>query len=191
MTMLAGCTKDEAILYGLSMSGLVIRTPEVASFYLEVFSQHPKEFVTYKMLRMQGDILTKGQLQLLGIRANAKISRQFYETLNDEGLLAPAESAVIIAISISNAVCTRIDLHEMLAAMGPEQLVQAVPSNMAAGPCEKAVPLSSYRLKASEAILFPLSDCDKVGQCACRWVLDDNQHCDESRPDLSERQSLE
>jgi hypothetical protein len=171
--MRAGCTKDEAILYGLAVSGLVIRTPEVASFYLETFSRHPDEFVTYKMLRMKGDILTKGQLQHLGIRTNTKISRQFYETLNDEGLLDPVESACIIAISISNAVCTRKDVHKLLAVMGPHQLLRAEPSNMAAGPCANAVRLSSLRVKASEAILFPLPDCDKGGQCACQWTMDD------------------
>jgi hypothetical protein len=169
--MLAGCTRNEAILYGLAMSGLVIRTPQVASFYLEAFSRHPDEFVTYNMLRMRGDILTKGQLQLLGIHTNTKISRQFYETLNDEGLLDPTQAAVSIAVTISNAVCTRRDVHKLLAATGPDQLLQAVPSNMAAGACAYAVRLSSIRIKASESTLFPLEDCDKGEQCGCRWTL--------------------
>jgi hypothetical protein len=174
--MLAGCTKEEAIFYGLAMSGLVIRTPEVASFYIESFARHPEEFVTYKMLRMKGDILTKGQLQLLGLRTNTKISRQFYETLSDEGLLDPVEAATVIALSISNAVCTRRDVHRLLAAMGPNHLLRVEPSNMAAGPCANVVRLSGVRFKASEAILFPLPGCDKGGQCACRWTLDDMNH---------------
>lgn len=189
--MQAGCTKDEAILYGLAMSGLVIRTSEVSSFYLVIFSRHPDEFVTYKMLRMKGDILTKGQLQLLGIRTNTKISRQFYETLNDEGLLDPAESAVIIATSISNALCSRRDVHKLLVAMGPDQTLRASPSNMAAGPCANAIQLSSVPVRVSEAILFPLPGCDKGGQCGCLWTLDGMQHCDENRDALSDRLSLE
>lgn len=172
MMMLAGCTKEEAIIYGLAMSGLVIRTPDVASFYIETFARHPNEFVTYKMLRMRGDILSKGQLQLLGIRTNTKISRQFYETLNDEGLLDPAEAAVIIATSVSNALCSRKDVHELLAAMGPDQTLRVSPSNMAAGPCANAIQLSSVPIKVSEAVLFPLPGCDKFGQCGCLWTLD-------------------
>lgn len=188
--MQAGCTKDEAILYGLEMSGLVIRTPEVASFYRETFSKHPDEFVTYKELRTKGDILTKSQLKLLDIRTNTKVSRQFYETLNDEGLLDPIESAGTIAISISNAVCSRRDIRRLLAAMGPDQGLRAQPSNMAAGPCANAVKLSEYRLKASEAILFPLQECDKAGQCACFWTLD-TIFADEDDPEQSSsRQNL-
>lgn len=179
--MLAGCTKEEAIIYGLTVSGLVIRTPEVAWFYIGAFSDHPREFVTYKILRMKGDILTKGQLQLLGLRSNSKISKQFYETLSDEGLSDPLESAVTIAVSISNAVCTRHDVHRLVAAMGPNQLLRVEPSRMAAGPCAEAIRLSQSQSKASEAILFPLQGCDKRGQCACRWslgsmCLDDMNH---------------
>jgi hypothetical protein len=189
--MLAGCTREEAIIYGLAMSGLVIRTPEVVSFYIESFAHHPEEFVTYKMLRIKGDLLTKGQLQILGIRTNAKISRQFYETLNDEGLLDPVESAVNIAISISNAVCSRREIHRLLAAMGPDQLLQAIPSNMAAGPCANAVRLSSVLLKASEAILFPLRGCDRRGQCACLWTLASMQLDDMDHEPMASRLSLE
>jgi hypothetical protein len=170
--MLAGCTLDEAIIYGLAMSGLVIRTPQVASFYIETFTHHSETFVTYKMLRMQGDLLTKSQLQLLGLRTNTKISRQFYETLNDDGLRDPFESAATIAISISNAICSRRNIHRLLDAMGPDQMLVATPSNMAAGPCTNAVRISNLRLKASEAVLFPLQGCDKGAQCACRWTLD-------------------
>jgi hypothetical protein len=189
--MLAGCTREEAIIYGLAMSGLVIRTPEVVSFYIESFAHHPTEFVTYKILRIKGDLLTKGQLQILGIRTNTKISRQFYETLNDEGLLDPVESAVNIAISISNALCSRREIHRLLAAMGPDQLLQVIPSNMAAGPCANVVILSSVVLKASEAILFPLRGCDRRGQCACLWTLASILKDDKRRAALSERLSLE
>jgi hypothetical protein len=189
--MLAGCAKEEAIIYGLAMSGLVIRTPDVAAFYIESFARHPDEFVTYKMLRMRGDILTKGQLQLLGIRTNIKISRQFYETLNDEGLLDPSESAVIIATSISSALCSRRDVHKLLAALGPDQTLRASPSNMAAGPCENANRLSSVPVRVSEAVLFPLSGCDKVGQCGCLWTLDRVQQGHANRAALSDRLLLE
>jgi hypothetical protein len=176
--MLAGCAKEEAIIYGLAMSGLVIRTPDVAAFYIESFARHPDEFVTYKMLRMRGDILTKGQLQLLGIRTNIKISRQFYETL-------------IIATSISSALCSRRDVHKLLAAMGPDQTLRASPSNMAAGPCENANRLSSVPVRVSEAVLFPLSGCDKVGQCGCLWTLDRVQQGHANRAALSDRLLLE
>ncbi len=189
--MFAGCAKEEAIIYGLTMSGLVIRTPDVASFYIESFARHPNEFVTYKMLRMRGDILTKGQLQLLGIPTNTKISRQFYETLNDEGLLDPTEAAVIIATSVSNALCSRRDVHKLLAAMGPDQPLRTLPSNMAAGPCANAIRLSSLPVRVSEAVLFPLPGCDKVGQCGCLWTLDRMLQGDENGAALSDRLSLE
>jgi hypothetical protein len=189
--MLAGCTKEESIIYGLSMSGLVIRTPEVVPFYLESFAHHPEEFVTYKMLRKKGDLLTKSQLQLLGIRTNTKISRQFYQTLNDEGLLDPVEAAVNIAISISNAVCSRRKIHSLRAVMGPDQLLQAIPSNMAAGPCANSVKLSSLQLKASEAILFPLRGCDRQGQCGCLWTLASMQFDDMDHEPMASRLSLE
>ena len=171
--MLAWCTKDEAILYGLSVSGLVIRTPDVADFYLQAFDLHPDEFVTYKILRMRGDILSKGQLQLLGLRTNTKISRQFYETLNDEGLSDPFDAAVNIAINIANAIHSRRDVHKLLSVFGPEQALRALPSNMAAGPCVDATRLSNIRVRAKEAPLFPLQTCNKGGQCACMWTLDD------------------
>ncbi len=173
------------------MSGFVIRTPQVASFYIETYAKHPETFVTYKMLRMQGDLLTKGQLQLLGLRTNTKVSRQFYETLNDDGLLDPFESAAIIAISISNAICSRRDIHRLFDAMGPDQMLRAIPSNMAAGPCAAASQLSSLSLKANEAVLFPLQGCDKGAQCGCRWTLDNIFSDDDDQVSLPSRLSLE
>ena len=173
------------------MSGLVIRTPEVASFYVETFADHPDTFVTYKMLRMQGDLLTKGQLQLLGLRTNTKISRQFYETLNDEGLIDPFNSACAIALSISNTICSRRDIHRLFNAMGPHHKLRAIPSNMAAGPCVNAIKLGGVRLKANEAMLFPLPGCDRGGQCACRWTLDNIFFEDEDHAPLSSQLQLE
>lgn len=190
-TMLAGCTIDEAIIYGLALSGLVIRTPEVASFYIKTFSHHPEPFVTYKILRMQGDLLTKGQLQLLGLRTNTKISRQFYETLNDDGLVDPFESACAIGLSISNAICSRRDIRRLLSAIGTDQLLRGIPSNMAAGPCIDAVKLSHLKFKASEAVLFPLQGCNKGGQCGCRWTLDSDFFDDEEQAALPPNLSLE
>jgi hypothetical protein len=189
--MLAGCSTDEAIIYGLATSRLVIRTPEVARFYVDIFAHHPENFVTYKVLRMQGDLLTKGQLQLLGLRTNTKISRQFYETLNDDGLLDPFESAATIAINISNAICSQRDIHRLFDAMGPDQMLRAIPSNMAAGPCAAARQLSSLSLKANEAVLFPLQGCDKGAQCGCRWTLDNIFIDDDDQGSLPSRLSLE
>jgi hypothetical protein len=169
--MLAGCSKEEAIVYGLTVSGLVIRTEEVANFYLAAFERHPDEFVTYKNLRMKGDLLSKGQLQLLGLRQNVKLSKQFYETLDDEGLKDPLESAVVIGINIASAIHSRERVHKLLSIFGPERSLRLIPSSLAAGPCAEATQQSAVAVKAKEARLCPFATCDKRGQCGCLWTL--------------------
>lgn len=56
--------------------------------------------------------------------------------------------------------------------LGPATRVRLVPSNMAAGPCAKAVAYARTDILACEAEILPLSGCDKGVQCGCLYRLE-------------------
>lgn len=160
-------TRDEAIAYAVSLSGLVNDQPGTLAFYRATFADHPSRFVTYDDLRKQGDLLDKESLKALGLRANVKLSRQFLATLNDRGRADPIGAACVIGLAISVALCTLGDLANMEAAGINRAKFHA--SNMAAGPCGAADKLDGQSITLSGAPMLPFETCPHPGQCGCTY----------------------
>ncbi len=160
-------TRDDAIAYAVSLSGLVNEQPGTLAFYRATFADHPSRFVTYDDLRKQGDLLDQESLKALGLRANVKLSRQFLATLNDRGCADPIGAACVIGLAISVALCTLHDLANMGAAGINGAKFRA--SNMAAGPCTAAAKLDGQTIPISDAPMLPFDKCPHPHQCGCNY----------------------
>lgn len=164
--------RDGAIAYAANLSGLVSDQPGALAFYRATFADHPSRFVTYDDLRKQGDLLDKGSLKALGLRANVKLSAQFLATLNERGRADPLGAASVIGRAISTALCTLRDLAAMETAGIDRAKFRA--SKMAAGPCAAAAKLDGQTILLSDAPMLPFETCPHPDQCACRyqaWLL--------------------
>ena len=169
-------TRDEAIAYAVSLSGLVNDQPGTLEFYRATFGDHPERFVTYDDLRKKGDLLDKESLKALGLRANVKLSVQFLDTLNAQGRADPLGAASVIGLAVSTALCTLRDLAKIEAAgMDSAKLLA---SNMAAGPCGSAAKMDGQTMPIGDCPILPLKRCSHPGQCGClyqaRFALMDN-----------------
>jgi len=156
-----------AIAHAVELTGLVRDNPEAMAFYRSIFADHPRTFVTYEDLRKQGELLDKEALKALGLRANVKLSAEFFATLNDMGRTDPIEAAGVIGLAISTALCTRKALSTMASAGVDEVKLHA--SNMAAGPCTAATALQEQPMPLTDAPLLPLASCTHPGQCGCLY----------------------
>lgn len=158
---------DDVIAYAVRLAGLVNGNPESLGFYRAAFADHPANFVSYVDLRKRGDLLDKDALKRLGLRGNVKLSAQFVATLNEHGLADPLQSAGVIGLTISNAICSRRDLDRK--AEAGIELTKFRASNMAAGPCDHAAKLDNARIRLSDAELLPFGNCPHPDQCACSY----------------------
>jgi len=160
--------KAEAISYAVNLSGLVKCEPDAMAFYESAFADHPERFLTYKELRKQGDLLDPVALKALGLRSNVKLSKQLLATLNEAGANDPINSANVIGLTISTALCTSRDL-ENFKSTGVNDAVFCA-SNMAAGPCGAAAKMDRNSVRVSNAPLLPLGSCSHPDQCSCRYL---------------------
>lgn len=65
----------------------------------------------------------------------------------------------------------RRDLDRFIAAIGPFAMVQAIPNNMLAGPCQGCVEAAAKAVLAKDAPLPPFDGCPHPDQCAVRYRL--------------------
>lgn len=159
--------RDEAIRYALGLAGLTENRPEVLAFYWETFAEHPTRLVSYDQLRKQGSPLDKASLQALGLRANVKLSAEFFATLNEHGRADPIDAACKIGLAISTALCSVSDLQRMAEA-GINAAV-LWPSAAAIGPCERAERMRGRVMALEATEMLPLPECDRPGGCACNY----------------------
>jgi hypothetical protein len=96
-----------------------------------------------------------------------KLSAQFLATLNQGGRTDPLESASVIGLAISTALCSLRNLDNIGAAN--IEFVEFHASLLAKGPCASSAKIGGQRFPIAEAPRLPLIDCAHPGQCACMY----------------------
>ncbi|WP_162892618.1 hypothetical protein [Blastomonas fulva] len=157
--------RDIAIAHAVNLTDLVNGEPGSMAFYRTTFANHPSQFVTYHDLRKQGDMLDKATLKALGLRANTKLSSQFFATLNEKGRADPVGAAGVIGLAVSTALSASRALAAM-EALGVDE-AKFLASNMAAGPCAAAAGLDGQTIALADAPMLPFATCTHPDQCSC------------------------
>lgn len=123
------------------------------------------EWITGLHIRRYGDKLSKDEVKSAGARGNSIISRQFMDILNDAGRDHPMLAADILANSINLGIASGAYLADRAG-----EPLEFFPSNMASGPCSRSAMIGNCTIARSEADLLPLEGCDRIDQCACRYL---------------------
>ncbi len=114
-------------------------------------------------LRRHGTPASAERLRQLGIRSNAIMSEEFLAILTDKGLSDPIEAAHAIASAcLSRAAQTEAISRADHAGI---TMVEVIPNNMAAGPCQACLKLAEKPIPIEQAPLGPLPGCPHPGQC--------------------------
>lgn len=142
--------------------------PEARRYYLDAFTAGCP---TFPELRKIGVLADREELRAAGIRANAKVSRAFLDSLNETGRTDPLEAAAIVANSIRQALQSREDLRMRSGIYGALGEARLSSSPGAAGPCACATAVEVRRCHPDQADLLPLEGCDRPGQCFCMWSV--------------------
>lgn len=117
-------------------------------------------------LRKRGTKMTTDEKAAAGIGFRGIVTHEFVDTLSDKGMFDTADAARIIATIANHSCSTERDLRN---AESVGLLVEFTPSNMADGPCEACLPLSSRRMLPAAAPLLPLPECAHPDQCGCMY----------------------
>lgn len=116
-----------------------------------------------KGLRRYGTRMSADDLRANGMRGNTICTHEFLQVLSPIGRQDPLESA--------HHIMSRIGArHQGIRRRGEYldhgfQMVEVIPNNMAAGPCQACLTLAKKPIPATEAPLGPLDECPHPNQC--------------------------
>jgi hypothetical protein len=114
-------------------------------------------------LRRHGTPAPADRLRQLGVRSNTIMSEEFLAILTDKGLSDPIEAAHVIASAyLGRAAQTEAISRADHAGI---TMVEVIPNNMAAGPCQACLKLAEKPIPIEQAPLGPLPGCPHPGQC--------------------------
>lgn len=161
------------VRHGVTVSGMTRERDVDHAFVLNIFRAADKsgEYVTDKHLRYSGSLMGKARLKLLGMHGNVKLTADFFDILNIQGRQDPVNAAGVIARCVNAAIHVVRDMESHQKWLGDDCLVQLLPSNMAAGPCQHSITIGGRSIPAASAPLLPLTACDRPGQCGCLYTL--------------------
>lgn len=114
-------------------------------------------------LRRHGTPVSAERLRQLGVRSNAIMSEEFLAILTDKGLSDPIEAAHFIASAYFGRVAQTKAISR--AAQAGITMVEVIPNNMAAGPCQACLKLAKRPIPIEQAPLGPLPQCPHPSQC--------------------------
>ncbi len=66
---------------------------------------------------------------------------------------------------------SRAEVKKLIEVFGPTVMVDVIPSNMLAGPCEACRTIGDASFLPDHAPAFPLLDCTHPDQCACMVAI--------------------
>lgn len=114
-------------------------------------------------LRRHGTPAPTERLRQLGVRSNAIMSEEFLAILTDKGLSDPIEAAHVIASAyLGRAAQTKTLSRATHAGI---TMVEVIPNNMAAGPCQACLKLAKKPIPIEQAPIGPLPECPHPAQC--------------------------
>lgn len=150
-------------------SGLSRNRPEDIAFYVQAYLDDPMSF---HHVRKRGTPMPRAETKSMGIAFKGILTREFLDTLNDDGLADPIYADHLITRVASNWIHCLKRLNN--AKMAGITKFEFLPSQMLAGPCPKAALLAHTQIGIGAVDLVPFDDCSHPGQCACmyRSVLD-------------------
>lgn len=128
-----------------------------------------------RKIRTTGELLSVEGLEKLGLRANAKVSRRYYDALSDKGKGDIVGSAFLVTQRILHAESI-FSQHEQIRTSVPhaEALYEAevmIPNDgddEGGHACNAARALQGKRFSFSEVPDLPLPQCDS-DQCRCMF----------------------
>lgn len=114
-------------------------------------------------LRRHGTPAPTERLRQLKVRSNAIMSEEFLAILTDKGLSDPIRAAHVIA----SAYLGRADQTRAISrrAQAGITMVEVIPNNMAAGPCQACLKLAEKPIPIQQAPIDPLPECPHPTQC--------------------------
>ena len=116
-----------------------------------------------KGLRRYGTRMSADDLRANGMRGNTICTHEFLQVLSPIGRQDPSESAHHIMSQIGAR-------YQGIRRRGEYldhgfQMVEVIPNNMAAGPCQACLTLAKKPISSTEAPLGPLDECPHPNQC--------------------------
>lgn len=145
-------------------SGLTKERDKDIDFYVAAYRDGRLNF---RDIRKRGAPLTKEEKAVLGIRYRGVLTREFVETLNEDGLRDPEISAQLIAQPASHRLSSSQDLRRKTE-VGIE-LVRFQFGHMLAGHCSYSKQMDDKRVPIAQAQPLPSPACEHPDQCGCRW----------------------
>lgn len=91
------------------------------------------------------------------------MSEEFLAILTDKGLSDPIEAAQVIVSAYLSRVAQTKAINR--AAQAGITMVEMIPNNMAAGPCQACLKLAEKPIPIKQASLGPLPGCPHPRQC--------------------------
>ena len=166
-------TEAELIAHAVRHSGLSNATPSDIDFYI---SAHRTGILNWRDIRKSGRLMSPQDKRERGLNYRGMFTFELWDTLNEEGRIDPVESAGTICAYATGLIRSYDSLQSAKSA--GVDIIRFRASNMAAGPCPKALALNEARLPVSQVEITPFDECTHPGQCACMFqswipVLDD------------------
>jgi hypothetical protein len=127
------------------------------------------DWLTGLDLRRPGTRLGKEALRAIGLRANAIATEEYLACLNEAGQSNPMASADTLAHTINVSRSSWADITRHARQRGDQHPIWFWPSNMQAGPCQKAMLIGECAISVQDAMLLPMPGCSHPDQCWCSY----------------------
>jgi len=126
-----------------------------------------------RKIRTSGELMSGEEIENLGLRPNAKISRNYYHSLSDKGKEDIGGAAFLVTQRILHAVSI-FDQHEKISRSMPnapdvyeaEVMLSSDGDDEGSDACSAALDLQGKRFRFNEVPELPLPNCD-ADYCRC------------------------